>query len=140
MKLSREIRSDYRAQGIYADENGGGQDNALVQDFATYLVQKTFLNEPHHYLWERIHVMCSPCSIKYDYISLAESALNDVQYLTSKLSISPDKIVIPTEINSDNAISAISIFIKKFRSELLKDVMKVYKDDYALFGYTPIES
>ena len=87
--------------------------------------------------WRPMHLQCSPCRFRYDFIGHYETLLSDVEYVTRKLGI-PDKLAkFPYENKKPrrSAADRTANMMKQLTSEQVDKLRQIYKMDFELFGY-----
>ena len=113
-----------------------GKDRATFSEFVKYLVDldPEVKLEVH---WERMHRLCFPCSISYDFIGKYESLTSDAAEILDMMGAS-DVVQFP-DIGKAPSGRETTALMEKYFSQITRDefvkLWQIYADDYELFSY-----
>jgi len=130
--ILRLFRSDAPIEEIKAGRN------VTFSEFVKYVI---YCSENHIKLdehWEVMNKLCSPCSIKYNYIGKMTSLVEDAQQVLKELGVDND-VEFPAN-SKDKYKTNIKDLIKEYYSTVTDEhrnkLYDIYKEDFELFGYT----
>ncbi|XP_075048236.1 carbohydrate sulfotransferase 8-like [Mixophyes fleayi] len=128
-KIANLIRSKFR-------EDKNSTESVSFKEFVNFIAnQKTSSLDIH---WRPMHYLCDPCNINYDILGKFETLKVDSDYVLKVISAQP-KIKYPTvkKYNESRTDSKISTnYFAQLPLSLLQQLLKLYKLDFTLFGYT----
>lgn len=131
-KILRLFRPDAPIEEIKAGRN------VTFSEFVKYVIH---CSENHIKLdehWEVMNKLCSPCSIKYNYIGKMTSLVEDAQQVLKELGVDND-VEFPAN-SKDKYKKNIKDLIREYYSTItdkhLDKLYDIYKDDFELFSYT----
>jgi hypothetical protein len=116
-------------------------EKVRLEEFLQYLVDPVRV-EPLNEHWEKIHQLCQPCSVHYDFIGRYETMETDADHVLH--AVHADHVV-SFPRRSDNykysrTSTVVSSAYKDISPELLWEVYQSYEDDFELFDYQiPVE-
>ena len=129
--LSRKLHSKY---GNGSDEDIHGAPAISLNDFISHLIDpKSDAQADQH--WNFYHRLCSPCSIKYDYVVRMDTIDSDMEYL--KMIFGIKNIPFPQSYNSYTDKLKVNEYFAKADPSLVNALFHTYKLDYDLFGFPP---
>ena len=102
-------------------------------DFLSFVISRPHENEH----WNPFQNLCSPCSMKYDYIGKMETLVEDSEEIMRRVGVG-DKFSF-LENSTDKYQKKTSDLMRKYyvplKSELVQQVYTTYRDDFRAFGY-----
>ncbi|XP_039259764.2 carbohydrate sulfotransferase 9-like [Styela clava] len=103
-------------------------------EFVKYLNSgdDTYIDDPH---WDHYYKLCSPCAIKYNFIAKLETVDDDMNYVMQTVGI--QNITYPQNypVSQRTTDEKVSKYFKGL-SNITKNLISRYKNDYELFGYS----
>lgn len=129
-KIIKRFRSNATIEEI-----SRGSDVTL-NEFIQYVISlRKTRKEPFNSHWDNFYKLCFPCLVDYDFIGKFDSLNEDIHSVLKHLGVEnqihfPDK---PTFNPSTSEILQSSF--ANISSEDIRELVKVYAIDYAMFGY-----
>lgn len=138
--ISRFIIKNYRNK---SDNIMPRARRPTFEEFVKYLIDpKTVIDELDEH-WIPYSRFCSPCTVKYTTIAKLETLDRDNKYIVNKLGI--EKVLRQPTGKQANFINEsrdgrktealIKRYFRQLNVETLEKLIKVYEDDFELFGY-----
>lgn len=112
--------------------------DVTIPEFVSYVIDQWAerKDKPLDVHWRSMVDLCHPCSIKYDMIGKFETMQKDVDYLLNQLG--EDKISKHFKAYQPYATSSlVKEFMQKISQQQWKSLLRIYKDDFKVFGYDP---
>ncbi|XP_072174357.1 carbohydrate sulfotransferase 11-like [Diadema setosum] len=133
LQIIRDLYGDARATEMSRNMS---RYNMTLADFVHYLVQAESRDYDRH--WMRVHDLCLPCDIDYDFIGKYETLESDSTYILKALGIS---IPLPRPGTLLSTNSSVPDIVKAyFDTVSTTDMKRLYWDkyfmDFKLFGYS----
>ncbi|XP_068235367.1 carbohydrate sulfotransferase 10-like [Palaemon carinicauda] len=91
--------------------------------------------------WRPYWITCGPCKLNYDVIAHVETLGPDQEFIIRKLGL--ENILYNTHTHASNFDSyndtsnALAHYFSRVPRKLLEDIVKYYKPDFNIFGYSP---
>ncbi|XP_039259617.2 carbohydrate sulfotransferase 11-like [Styela clava] len=131
-KMANKIHSKFTNSHEQIDNSS---QSISFEEFANFVSQmsSTKINNRH---WEFYYRLCSPCIIKYDYIAKLETVDEDMDYIMDKVGMTNKSFpqnYPPQKRTNDKKVAE---YFKNL-PELKKSLIRKYKYDFELFGYSP---
>jgi len=121
----------YTRQKDYLDS---GKWNVTFEEFVEFLT-----NEPERDAfelhWERMHKICHPCLLKYDYVGHYENLSHDASVIIKMAAANTNMSFPHKSINSSTKHMMMKYF-KTITKAQLKKLLTLYEQDYSLFAYS----
>ena len=87
--------------------------------------------------WQIVHTLCTPCSMKYDYIGKMETLVEDANQVLKDIGVY-DRVQFPANA-TDKYKSDIRNLMKRYYSQItpviIQKLYDIYEDDFLAFGY-----
>ena len=123
---------DYKDEISRKTANSGVNSSCIAFD---RLVKYITLSDPVEYdeHWSLYDDVCSPCSIKYDYIGKVETMATDAPHIIRRLNITG--IQLPSFHVHHKRNSSYLNYYNSVESGDIYKLMEIYSKDFDLFGY-----
>ncbi|XP_035515529.1 carbohydrate sulfotransferase 12-like [Morone saxatilis] len=110
------------------------------QQFITYLLdpetEKESIFNEH---WRQVYRLCHPCQVKYDFIGQLETLETDAEHLLKLLQV--DHLLrFPSGARNRTATSWEKDWFTQIPITMRRELYKLYKPDFELFGYPKPDS
>ncbi|XP_037792216.1 carbohydrate sulfotransferase 9-like [Penaeus monodon] len=79
-------------------------------------------------------LLCSPCSVKYEYIFHTDTLTQDLQYIVDKLNI--ESIDLDLRLNNRTRESSYESYYKNIPASLMRKIYALYKEDFLINNFT----
>lgn len=111
-------------------------ERVRMEEFLQYLVDPVRV-EPLNEHWEKIHQLCQPCSVRYDFVGRYETIETDADHVLQAVHV--DHLV-SFPRRSDNykhnrTSTVVSSAYQDISPKLLWEVYESYQADFELFDY-----
>ena len=122
--------------------HGGAASEQRSEGRITFEEFARWVSDPHpasgarNEHWAPMVDLCHPCSIPYTVIGKMETLFEDAQHLMRTASV--DTIVFPEEFVSKSRNAAEEL-LTSLPDDVLRRVLKLYFNDFVIFGYHPSE-
>ena len=107
--------------------------NVTFHEFYTITLKTKVFDE--HY--QMIHILCSPCTMKYNFIGKMETLLDDANKILREKGL--EKIVqFPTKFKDkykESTKELMKTYYSKLPQNCIKRHYEIYKEDFLSFGY-----
>ena len=108
-------------------------------DFVRYVIAAQNLGNNLNIHWRPLTLLLQPCQLYYNFIGKIETLDDDSRYIFQNVFHDPS-LILPRRNSADlrkasNYTKSIQEYYDELTSEELADVIDVYKDDFAIFGY-----
>ena len=110
-----------------------GCSSDLFSAFVSYVVRSASDPLSLNQHWRPQHLICDPCRIHYDFIGHYETLDTDADHVLRRISRNLTTYSFPAS-TSRSAAMLPQLFSKVPRSDI-EAILRLYANDYALFGY-----
>ncbi|KAM4652087.1 carbohydrate sulfotransferase 9-like [Discoglossus pictus] len=126
------IKSRVRKQGHSAEK-------VTFEEFVRFIVQENPDYRDTH--WKPMYELCDPCNIQYDFVGKFETINEDADYILKAVGAPkelkyPNIKHYPNESRTNDKISV--EHLRKLPTRLLQCLTYVYKIDFSMFRYSPM--
>ena len=131
-RIGREIIRQYRVNASEASLANG--DDVSFPEFVHYVIERWATGRDLDVHWRPMTSLCLPCSIDYQFIGHFETLGSDVDFLMRKVGFSlksSGQPIIPTTTPLQ-----IKQAMEQLSPILVNGLLRLYKDDFKLFGYS----
>ena len=108
-------------------------------DFVRYIIAARNLGNKLNYHWRPLTLLLQPCQLHYNFIGKIETLVDDSKYVFQNVFHDPS-LILPRRNSANlkkvrNYTKSIQEYYDELTSEELADVIDIYEDDFAIFGY-----
>ncbi|XP_053331395.1 carbohydrate sulfotransferase 8-like [Spea bombifrons] len=126
-------------RSIGRSENSTGK--ITFEEFARFVVQENPLYRDTH--WKPMYELCDPCNIRYDIVGKFETMKRDSDFVLKTIK-APKNLAYPSIKHYANETRTSKEISMRFFSSLsymvLEKLMAVYRVDFAMFDYIPLNN
>jgi len=120
----------------YRQSSNSRRLEPTFEEFLRFIVKEKYFDEH----WTPYYRVCDPCAIHYDYILKFETLKRDQMFLIQDTNLS-EYLYGSNYLRNINPYGATTIeilreYIKNIPRPLLKEIYKIYENDYKLFNYS----
>ena len=133
------IKSQYSNMSDVRNVDFKDLDPVTFEEFVKYLVDIAQKKQVFNWHWKSFAATCYPCDIHYDLIGKLETLNEDIKPLLENLAIDDEHISFPSKTNGPTFKGSRnkSSYLSSLSQSLYKNLVKLYVDDFEMFGYDP---
>ena len=116
--------------------------NITFRDFVRYVIATQNLANNSNIHWQPLTQSLQPCQLHYNFIGKIETIDDDSKYVFQNVFHDPS-LILPRRNSADlrkvrKYTKSIQEYYNELTSQELADVIDIYEDDFAIFGYEKI--
>ncbi|XP_028407469.1 carbohydrate sulfotransferase 14-like isoform X2 [Dendronephthya gigantea] len=110
--------------------------NVTFHEYIGYLTDEMPLDLNEHFM--RFNVLCSPCDVHYDFISLIDNLQRDLNYLAKQINLNRETHFIQqkSSIPQMTTKKSTASYFKSLPKIIFHKLINLYKLDHELFGFS----
>ena len=104
-------------------------------DYIIYCKEKGIKLDEH---WDVVYDLCTPCSIKYNFIGKMETLLDDARQVLTELGLQNETEfpVNATDKYKKNILDEMKSYYSHITLDSISKLIKIYKKDFEIFNYS----
>jgi len=120
----------------YRQSSNSTKLEPMFEEFLRFVIKEKYFDEH----WMPYYRTCDPCAIQYDYILKFETLKRDQAFLIQDINLN-EYLYDSNYLRNINPYGAttketLHEYIKEIPRSLLKEIYKIYENDYKLFNYS----
>lgn len=136
LRIGTKIIKKYRDNPSQRSLKKG--NDVTIPEFVNYVIDEWAERDvkpldPH---WRSQVELCRPCSIDYDVVGKFETMQEDIDYLLEQLE-EEEISQIFHEYKPYTTSSLVTKFMEQVSDQQWEDLVRIYQDDFDIFGYDP---